>query len=111
MPKLLNNTKPGEISSEDEAVQKKLEKLKEEYAALHTKKITAEADIKSLEKSLEKLKATAEKDYGTSDIEELQGELERRRQENKDKVDHYEQHIREIQGNLTDIEKSQGEDA
>ena len=111
MPKLMNNTKPGEIPSEDEAVQKKLKKLKEEYADLHTKKITAEADIKSLEKSLEKLKATAEKDYGTSDIEELQHELERRRQENKDKVAHYEQHIREIQGNLTDIEKSQGEDA
>ena len=49
-------------------MQQKLEALKKEYADLHTQKITTEANIKNLEDNLAKLRAAAEKDYGTSDI-------------------------------------------
>jgi bacterioferritin (cytochrome b1) len=97
-------------SARDAAVQQKLETLKKEYDGLHRQKITTEADIKNLEKSLEKLKATAQENYGTSDIAKLREILENRRSENEDRVAQYEEHINEIKGNLADIEKTQAEE-
>jgi ribosomal protein L29 len=107
MPKPKNDTKSEEVSSQDAGVQKKLEELKKEYAQLHTQKITTEANIKNLEENLARLRATAEKDYGTSDLEELQRILEARRRDNEVKVAQYEQHVREIKENLAAIEATQ----
>lgn len=97
-------------SARDAAVQQKLETLKKEYDSLHRQKITTEADLKNLEKSLEKLKATAQENYGTSDIAKLREILENRRSENEDRVAQYEEHINEIKGNLADIEKTPAEE-
>lgn len=90
-------------------MQQKLEELKKEYADLHKQKITTEANIRNLEESLAKLRAAAEKEYGTSDLAELQQILEARRRENEDRVSQYEQHVREIKESLAALEKNQSE--
>jgi cell division protein FtsB len=90
--------------SRDKAVEQKLEALKKEYAKLHTQKITTEANINNLEVNLAKLRAAAEKDYGTSDLAQLHDILESRRRDNEARVAKYEQHVKEIQKNLAAIE-------
>jgi hypothetical protein len=110
VPKFKNDISQNGVRAEDDAIQQKLERLKKEYADLNTKKITTAANIHNLEDTLKKLRETAEKEYGTSDIEELKRELARRRQENKDKVEHYEKHITEIKNNLAGIENGRTEE-
>ena len=84
MPKLKNDAKPSISPSRDAEVQQKLETLRQEYNVLHTKKITTDANIKNLEENLDRLRASAEQEYGTSDLEKLKEILETRRQENED---------------------------
>jgi hypothetical protein len=109
MPKLKNDAKPSISPSRDAEVQQKLETLRQEYNVLHTKKITTDANIKNLEKNLDRLRASAEQEYGTSDLEKLREILETRRQENEMKVAQYEQHVKEIKEKLTAIEEPQSE--
>lgn len=104
------NLKPDVSPSRDKAVEQKLEGLKKEYAKLHTQKITTEANIKNLEDNLAKLRQTAEEEYGTSDLEKLKEILEARRKDNEAKVAAYEQHVKEIQENLTAIAAAAAED-
>jgi chromosome segregation ATPase len=105
----MSNPKPDSLSgsSRDAVVQQKLESLKKEFAELHKQKITTEANINNLEDSLAKLRAAAEKEYGTSDLDKLREILERRRRENEAKVAQYEKHIQEIKENLAAIETDQ----
>jgi hypothetical protein len=105
MPKPMSEKRPAEAG--DEAVQKKLGQLKKEYDALNTEKITTAANIQNLETNLARLRATAERDYGTSDIEALQQILESRRRENEQKVTQYEQHINKIKADLSAIDKTE----
>jgi hypothetical protein len=98
--------KADTISPQDQAVQKKLEALKGDYKELETKKIQTEANIKTLEAELKKLREQAQKSYGTSDLEELKKLLQKRRQENETLVAEYEQHIQGIQERLGEIEGS-----
>ncbi len=104
MPKPKADAAPAGLSARDATVQEKLEALKKEYSALHTQKITTEANIKNLEEQLARLQATAEKEFGTSDLAALQQILEERRRENEARVAQYEQHIQEIKGSLAAIE-------
>ena len=96
--------KTDAISPRDQAVQDKLEELKKDYKTLDTKKITTEANIKTLEDELKKLREQGQKTYGTSDLEELKNLLEKRRQENERLVAEYEQHIQGIKDRLSEIE-------
>ena len=109
MPKLKNDAKPSVSPSRDAEVQQKLETLRQEYNDLHTKKITTDANIKNLEENLARLQASAEKEYGTSDLEKLKEILETRRQENEEKLAQYEQHVKEIKEKLAAIEEPQSE--
>lgn len=109
MPKLKNDAKPSISPSRDAEVQQKLETLRQEYNVLHTKKITTDANIKNLEENLSRLRASAEQEYGTSDLEKLREILETRRQENEMKVAQYEQHVKEIKEKLAAIEEPQSE--
>lgn len=95
--------------SRDRAVEQKLEALKKEYDKLHKQKITTEANIANLEDTLTKLRAAAEKDYGTSDLDKLQEILETRRRENEARVAEYEQHVQKIQADLAAIETTSDE--
>lgn len=96
--------KADATSPRDQVVQEKLEELKKDYKTLDTKKITTEANIKTLEDELKKLREQAQKTYGTSDLEELKNLLENRRQENERLVAEYEQHIQGIKDRLAKIE-------
>jgi len=93
-------------SREDREMQERLTKLREEYARLHTKKIATEQDRKNLEDRLRELRDQAEREYGTSDIEELRRLLDERRRENERMVAEYQKHIQEIKDRLADLEKS-----
>ncbi len=109
MPKPKAEPTASGLSGRDAAVQDKLEALKKEYSALHTQKITTEANIKNLEEQLTRLRAAAEKEFGTSDLAELQQILEDRRRENEARVAQYELHLQEIKTNLAAIETPSGE--
>jgi hypothetical protein len=92
------------ISPRDQAVQEKLEILKKDYRELDTRKITTEANITNLEEELERLREQAQKNYSTSDLEELKRLLEERRQENERLVAEYEVHIQGIKDRLAEID-------
>jgi hypothetical protein len=109
MPPRSNDPQTGDAASRDAVVQHKLTELKKAYDQLHTQKITTEANIKNLENTLEKLRATAVENYGTSDLQELQRLLEERRRENEAQVAAYEEHVREITTRLAAIEEPEAE--
>ncbi len=98
-------TATGANSPRDQAVQAKLEVLKKDYKGLETRKITTEADIRNLEGELQRLRDQAEKNYGTSDLGELQRLLEERRRENESLVAAYEEHIQGIKDRLAEIDR------
>jgi chromosome segregation ATPase len=87
-------------------VEKKLVELREEYRKLHEKKIATERDRQNLEERLRELREQAEREYGTSDVEQLRQLLEQRRQENERMVAEYEQHVRGINERLDEIENA-----
>jgi predicted nucleic acid-binding Zn-ribbon protein len=93
------------VSPRDQVVQDKLETLKKDYKDLDTRKITTEANIKNLEEELQRLREQAQKNYGTSDLEELEHLLEERRQENERLVAEYEGHIQDIKDRLEEIDR------
>jgi hypothetical protein len=101
---------PEAVSPRDQAVQEKLEILKKDYKELDTRKITTEANILNLEKELQRLREHAQKNYGTSDLEELTRLLEERRQENERLVAAYEEHIQSIKARLGEIDRQPGQE-
>jgi chromosome segregation ATPase len=93
------------VSPRDQAVQEKLEVLKRDYRDLDTRKIQTETNIRNLEEELQRLREQAQKNYGTSDLEELKRLLEERRQENERLVAEYEVHIKGIKDRLAAIDR------
>lgn len=93
------------VSPRDQAVQDKLETLKKDYKDLDTRKITTEANIKNLEEELQRLREQAQRNYGTSDLEEIEHLLEQRRQENERLVAEYDIHIKDIKDRLDEIDR------
>lgn len=97
--------------SPDQQVENKLSELREEYRKLHERKIATERDRQNLESRLAELKEQAEREYGTSDLDQLRDLLEQRRRENQQMVADYERHVREINARLGEIESSAKEEA
>jgi hypothetical protein len=97
---------PGKAVPRDQQIENKLVELREEYRKLHERKIATERDRQNLEGRLKELRQQAEQEYGTSDIEQLRELLEERRRENERMVAEYEQHVREINERLGEIEKA-----
>jgi len=110
--KKINQEEPaaGTVSPRDQAVQERLEILKKDYKDLDTRKITTEANIKTLEQELERLREQAQKNYGTSDLGELERLLEERRQENERLVTEYEAHIQGIKNRLDEIDSQSAQE-
>ncbi len=98
-------TGAGADSPRDQAVQEKLEVLKKDYRELDTRKIQTETNIRTLEDDLQRLRDQAQKNYGTSDLDELQRLLEERRRENEGLVAAYEEHIQGIKDRLAEIDR------
>jgi muconolactone delta-isomerase len=95
-------------SARDLDVQQRLETLRKEYGELNEQRIATERDKKNLEDQLSMLREKAQREYGTSDVEELRKLLEQRRSENEKMVADYQNHISGIKEELEKIEK--GED-
>jgi chromosome segregation ATPase len=107
MKSIKTDAPPESLSPRDQEVDKKLAALKNEYNQLRDQKITTEANIKTLQGNLDKLRTEAQKEYGTSDIAQLQAILEERRRENERLVAAYEEHIQGIKAGLSAIEQGQ----
>lgn len=105
-----NDTPKGAatVSNKDVQVQQTLEKLRDEYSKLHEQKIATDRDRKNLEEQLKELRGKAEREYGTSDVDQLRALLEQRRQENERMVEEYRQHVDGIKEQLSQIEKGDG---
>lgn len=98
---------PTASSNRDAQVQQDMERLRQEYTKLHEQKIATDRDRENLEAQLRELRAKAEKEYGTSDIDELRALLEQRRKENERMVQEYRSHVEGIKEQLREIEKEQ----
>jgi hypothetical protein len=98
------------LSARDQQVQERLLELKDQHRVLHERKIATERDRLNLEERLRELRAQAEREYGTSDIEQLRRLLEERRDENDRMVEEYQRHVEDIQGRLKAIDEG-GEEA
>jgi hypothetical protein len=81
-----------------------LETLKARHKKLDRQKTTAEANCKTAEEQLQKLKDEARAKYGTDNIAELKAMLEQRKAENDRKRLEYQKHLDEIETKLAAIE-------
>jgi chromosome segregation ATPase len=89
--------------------QESIESLRQRYARLNERKITAAADLKNAEEQLDRLKQEAREQFGTDDAAELQKQLEELNRENERKRAEYQQHLDKIEADLNEAEKSFGE--
>ncbi len=104
MEKSKAHTAEGPGSKRDMEVRERLEKLKREYNVLNEQRIATDRDRQNLEEQLKNLKEKAEREYGTSDIDELRALLEKRREENERMVEEYRKHVSGIKERLEAIE-------
>jgi septin family protein len=91
-----------ETSGDDGA---EFEKLRVAYKELHDRKVAAEANLKTSEKTLERLKQKAIREYQTDDIDELRKKLDEMKAENEKRRREYEKHLDEIEAGLEKVEQ------
>lgn len=96
-------------SDQDQALEKELAGLKQEYESLKEKKFGTEATLANLEQQLQELENQAREEYGTADPQELEKLLQQRREENARLVADYRQHIQDIHNGLSEIEQQEGQ--
>lgn len=97
-------------TSQDSELEQELNTLRKQYELLRDRKVRTEQDVTNLSTQLGALKAQAKGEYGTSDPEELQALLEKKRKENERVVAEYREHIQKIQADLASVENSLEED-
>lgn len=93
----------GKVTRTDE-----IDELKRRYEQLREQRIHAEADLKNANKELDRLKKEAREKYGTDELAELLGMLERMKVENERKRLEYEGHLAELERRLGEVEKEEG---
>jgi hypothetical protein len=81
-----------------------MDELRQRYENLKTQKITAEANLKTSTENLEALKNEAREKYGTDDLPSLRSKLEEMNQENERKRAAYQEHLKEIETRLAEVE-------
>jgi hypothetical protein len=95
--------------ADDNNLEPSIEELQKRYKSLETKKITAEANLRTSNQRLEDLKKQARQKYGADDLESLRAKLEEMRQENERKLLAYERHLAEIEASLSEVETDHAE--
>ncbi|MDC0335285.1 hypothetical protein OAN24_00100 [Pseudodesulfovibrio sp.] len=85
-------------------MEQELNDLRRQYEQLRDQKVRTEQQVTDLSNQLETLKSQAQDEYGTSDPEELQTLLEKKRLQNEQIVSDYREHIQKIQSDLTAVE-------
>lgn len=88
-----------------------IEQLKSEYEKLNEKKIAAETELKGAEERLKDLQNDAEKEFGTSDVDELTEKLKQMEAENEKQRSEYQALLDKITGELAEVEKATSEAA
>jgi chromosome segregation ATPase len=99
-----NPNKTG--TNKDSQLEQELNGLRQQYEQLRDRKVRTEQDVANLSSQLEALNTQAKAEYGTSDPEELQALLEKKREQNEQVVSKYREHIQKIQDNLAAVENS-----
>jgi chromosome segregation ATPase len=89
--------------------QESIETLRQRYARLNERKITAAADLKNAEEQLARLKQEAREQFGTDDAAELQKQLEELNRENERQRADYQKHLEKIEADLGEAEKNFGD--
>ena len=81
-----------------------IEELRSRYETLRDKKTKAETLLHSANKELERLKAEAHAQYGTSDLAELEAKLTQMEDENLKLRKEYQKLLDKIETGLRDVE-------
>ena|ERR1700687_1244184 len=81
-----------------------IEELRDRYEILKTKKITAEANLKTSNETLEGLKQQAREKYDTDDLDSLRAKLKEMTEENELKRAKYQEHLTSIETQLEQVE-------
>lgn len=101
------NSNPNRTGTTTDAqLEQELKGLRQQYEQLRDTKVRTEQDVANLSSQLEALKAQALAEYGTSDPEELQALLEKKREQNELVVAEYREHIQKIQSDLANVENT-----
>jgi 2,3-bisphosphoglycerate-independent phosphoglycerate mutase len=82
-----------------------IEALRARHKGLRDEKVTAEANLKTSQKALERLKKRALDEYQTDDVDELRKKLDEMKAENEKRRLEYEKHLDEIEAGLTKVEQ------
>ncbi len=82
-----------------------IEALRTRHKGLRDEKVTAEANLKTSQKALERLKKKARAEYQTDDIDELREKLDEMKVENEERRREYEKHLDEIEAGLEKVEQ------
>lgn len=85
-----------------------IDALRKRFDKLRDQRTTAQANLKSAEDTLAKLKAEALEKYGSDDPAELQRQLDDLRAENERKRAEYQEHLDGIDGALKALETGGG---
>jgi len=81
-----------------------IESLKARYEDLKSKKITAEANLKHANDTLEELRREALQQFGTDDVDALREKLREMEAENARLQEEYDRHLTQIETNLSEVE-------
>lgn len=92
------------MNSSQPAEQQTIEQLQQRYNALHIRKIQAETTLQNAEKQLQQLQREAREKYGTDDLEQLQQQLQKMREENEARRSSYQEDLDRLESELTAVE-------
>ena len=95
-------------NTEANGAEQTIEQLQARYHDLHTKKITADANLKNAKEKLDELKEEARQKFGTDDLDELREKLRAMKAENEEKRKNYQAELDKIEADLQNVEKNLG---
>lgn len=81
-----------------------IDELRRRYEVLRDKKSQAEALLNNANQELERLRLEAQKQYGTSDLKELQAKLQLMEEENLSRRREYQKLLEKIESDLRAVE-------
>ncbi len=93
------------MASEQETAIRSIEDLTDEYQRLNERKIQTQTQLETATKELKSLQKQAEKEFGTSDIAELEAKLQEMEAENEKRRSEYQTLLEGIAADLAKVEE------
>lgn len=81
-----------------------IDELQQRYAKFNKQQIRVQAQLEEAQKRLSELQGQAKADFGTDDVEALQGKLEAMKKENEKKQAQYKKGLDEVESKLKAVE-------